>query len=111
MLFRSCVNLLRERRRLVPSDAEPADPRQPELDAGMLADERFASVRHAVRLLPDRDRALLAMLFSDPPTPYADISAALGMPLGAIGPTRQRCLARVRGSVALLADGEHRRSA
>jgi DNA-directed RNA polymerase specialized sigma24 family protein len=90
----------------------------------MLADERLASVRHAVRLLPERDRTLLSMLFSDPPTPYADISAALGMPLGAIGPTRQRCLARVRSSAviaALLADGEladgelaaedHRRSA
>jgi hypothetical protein len=35
-------------------------------------------------------------LFSDPPTPYTTISSHLGIPVGAIGPTRQRCLARMR---------------
>jgi DNA-directed RNA polymerase specialized sigma24 family protein len=27
---------------------------------------------------------------------YQEVSAALGMPVGAIGPTRQRCLDRLR---------------
>ncbi len=36
------------------------------------------------------------MLFSDPPKTYKEISTALGIPVGAIGPTRARCLARAR---------------
>ena len=36
-----------------------------------------------------------------PPTPYAEISATLGIPVGSIGPTRQRCLEHLRRSAAL----------
>jgi hypothetical protein len=50
------------------------------------------------------------MLFSDPPATYTEISSSLGIPLGAIGPTRQRCLARARripSIAALLTDDDH----
>ena len=36
------------------------------------------------------------MLMSDPPVSYAEISDELGLPIGSIGPTRGRCLARLR---------------
>jgi DNA-directed RNA polymerase specialized sigma24 family protein len=36
------------------------------------------------------------MLMADPPMAYADISDELGLPVGSIGPTRGRCLARLR---------------
>ena len=36
------------------------------------------------------------MLMADPPTSYAEISDELGLPIGSIGPTRGRCLARLR---------------
>jgi hypothetical protein len=36
------------------------------------------------------------MLMADPPVPYAEISDELGLPVGSIGPTRGRCLARLR---------------
>lgn len=39
---------------------------------------------------------LKALYFSDEPVPYAEISARLGMPVGSIGPTRARCLAKLR---------------
>jgi hypothetical protein len=45
---------------------------------------------------------------SDPPPDYAHISAALGIPVGSIGPTRARCLGRLRRSPHLtdvLGDG------
>jgi hypothetical protein len=38
------------------------------------------------------------MLISDPPPAYARISAELGIPVGSIGPTRARCLERLRQS-------------
>jgi len=36
------------------------------------------------------------MLMADPPASYTEISEQLGFPVGSIGPTRQRCLARLR---------------
>ena len=43
----------------------------------------------------DRER-LLELLMADPPASYADISCELDLPVGSIGPTRGRCLARLR---------------
>ena len=40
---------------------------------------------------------LLRLLVADPPPSYEDVGAALDMPIGSIGPTRQRCLDRLRG--------------
>ena len=39
---------------------------------------------------------LLESLMADPPASYAQISSQLGLPVGSIGPTRGRCLARLR---------------
>ncbi|SDT23485.1 RNA polymerase sigma factor, sigma-70 family [Friedmanniella luteola] len=57
--------------------------------------------RHIAQL-PERCRALLRVIaFADRPD-YAELSKALGMPQGSIGPTRGRCLAKLR--LALAAD-------
>jgi RNA polymerase sigma factor (sigma-70 family) len=46
--------------------------------------------------LPDRCRELLRVIaFADRPD-YADLARALRMPVGSIGPTRGRCLAKLR---------------
>lgn len=66
------------------------------IDEGLLAAERAQDVRDALSCLPRRWQQLLQLLMTDPPTPYAEISAQLGLPVGSIGPTRARCLARLR---------------
>jgi DNA-directed RNA polymerase specialized sigma24 family protein len=38
----------------------------------------------------------MRMLIAEPAPSYAEISAALDIPVGSIGPIRQRCLARLR---------------
>jgi hypothetical protein len=43
------------------------------------------------------------MLVADPPVPYAEISVRLGIPIGSIGPTRSRCLDRMRRYPAIAA--------
>jgi len=53
-------------------------------------------VREAITRLPHRWQRLMEMLMSDPPASYAEISDELGLPVGSIGPTRGRCLARLR---------------
>ena len=39
---------------------------------------------------------MLQLLMADPPASYAEISDQLGLPIGSIGPTRGRCLERLR---------------
>ena len=55
----------------------------------------------ALEQLPSYQRELLKMLFADPAPRYAEISHALGMPIGSIGPTRARSLARLRQHQAI----------
>jgi len=43
------------------------------------------------------------VLMEDPPVPYAQISARLGIPMGSIGPSRRRCLDRLRRDPAIAA--------
>jgi RNA polymerase sigma factor (sigma-70 family) len=108
---RECVVLLRDKDRQIPR--EVIDQTVPGAVEVLLLDaERSEVVRGALAELSESDRALLALLFSDPPTPYTTISAHLGMPVGAIGPTRQRCLARMRQipSVAALLHDRHART-
>lgn len=72
---------------------EQADP----LDAKLIADERDAELWACFERLSERCRVLLRILMATPPPAYADVAAALGMPIGSIGPTRGRCLERLRG--------------
>jgi RNA polymerase sigma factor (sigma-70 family) len=94
---RECLRALRAKRRQVPvDDPDLGAIDGAESDAGLLAAERYSALRLAFADLPDRCRRLLSMLFEEPPTPYTEISSTLGMPVGAIGPNRRRCLNRLR---------------
>ena len=84
----------------------PPDPDDRAVDEDLLEAELNASLRAAfaefAELAPDCHK-LLAMLITDPPPTYAEVSSALGMPVGSIGPTRSRCLNRLRRSPRLAA--------
>jgi RNA polymerase sigma factor (sigma-70 family) len=69
---------------------------EPEIDEALLADERAQAVRAALSRLPFQHQQLLQLLMADPPASYAEISDQLGLPVGSIGPTRGRCLERLR---------------
>jgi RNA polymerase sigma factor (sigma-70 family) len=69
----------------------------------LLAAERHAALREAFGQLPSNAQQLLALLIADPPLPYADISAKLGIPVGSIGPTRSRYLDKMRRHPAIAA--------
>jgi RNA polymerase sigma factor (sigma-70 family) len=66
------------------------------IEEEILAAERNAAWRAAFAELPPRCQKMLAMLMTDPPYSYAEISAALNIPVGSIGPQRARCLQRLR---------------
>ena len=69
----------------------------------LLAAERHAALREAFGDLPPCDQRLILVLIEDPPVPYAEISARLGIPIGSIGPTRRRCLDKLRRHPAIAA--------
>jgi RNA polymerase sigma factor (sigma-70 family) len=81
--------------------APAIDDHSPE--AAVLAAEEDAAHAELLRRmweafhgLPERCRRLLRVLSASPPPSYADIAVALDMPVGSIGPTRARCLGRLR---------------
>ena len=76
------------------------------IDEEILVAERNAMLRAAFAELPPRCQQLLSMLISDPPLPYQEIHAKLGIPVGSIGPQRARCLDRLRRSRAFSGLGD-----
>lgn len=67
--------------------------------------DRAAAMWRAVGRLPGRCRELLRVLMASPPPSYAEIAASLGLPLGSIGPTRARCLQRLREEMTGISGG------
>jgi RNA polymerase sigma factor (sigma-70 family) len=65
--------------------------------------ELNAALRAAFAELQPRCQQLLAMLMTDPPLSYTEISAAASIPVGSIGPQRARCLDQIRRSPFLAA--------
>jgi RNA polymerase sigma factor (sigma-70 family) len=68
----------------------------------VVLDQRDAALWAHVRQLPLRCRQLLTVVAQVARPDYSVIAEALGMPHGSIGPTRGRCLAKLRR--LLLAD-------
>ncbi|SEG86452.1 RNA polymerase sigma factor, sigma-70 family [Thermomonospora echinospora] len=82
---------------LVPG-VDDLSPEQVMLDAedAELDRRRDRELVQALEELPGRCRELLRMLLASPPPSYAEVSQALGIPVGSIGPTRARCLSQLR---------------
>jgi RNA polymerase sigma factor (sigma-70 family) len=69
------------------------------LDAALLDDERDAELWTCFAKLSDRCQQLLRALMAVDRPDYRAVGQALGMPVGSIGPTRMRCLERLRSLV------------
>jgi RNA polymerase sigma factor (sigma-70 family) len=84
-----------------PDDAPP-------VDTALLQDERNRALWEAFSRLGEKCRQLLRVAVTHPQA-YDEISEALGMPIGSIGPTRRRCLTQLRalldGTVVVEGDG------
>jgi RNA polymerase sigma factor (sigma-70 family) len=105
---RECLRLLGAGRGPVADgyviDAEAVPDEQARTaEEELLAAERHAALREAFGDLPPCHQRLILLLVEDPPVPYAEISARLGIPVGSIGPTRRRCLDKLRLHPAIAA--------
>ena len=101
---RVCLDLVKVQGRIVP--ASPDLERHEAVvydDASidMLDDELLAAAHQALNELSEQCQQLIRFLTTSPPLSYTDIAELLTMPIGSIGPTRQRCLDRLRARPAL----------
>jgi RNA polymerase sigma factor (sigma-70 family) len=103
------IRLLRVRARTtlttdfdVLDQARDASPEQALLDLEEHAVQarRLREVWLAFGRLPGQCQRLLRLLIASPPLSYAEVAATLGIAVGSIGPTRARCLQRLRLSLA-----------
>jgi len=106
---RECGRLMRAARRTCPPGGQLLNPGDIPDEQAVLADdellrmERHAALREALADLPPACQRLIALFTLDPPFSYAQIGARLGIPAGSIGPTRSRCLAKLRRHPAIAA--------
>ena len=92
-------------RRQVPDGAaqlESVTDPDPGPGEQLLSDERDQALWRHFQQLPERCRTLLRIVAQVARPDYAAVAEAMGMPVGSIGPTRGRCLAKLRA--LLLAD-------
>lgn len=107
---REAWSAVRRGRRTVPKEPWDESPSadltgpQPAADPALAIEDAESAVtvwRH-VQSLPERCQQLLRLVAFVERPDYGVVSASLGIPIGSIGPTRGRCLAKLR--LALLAD-------
>lgn len=99
------LDALRAGRGEVPIAEDPRDGlgEADSVEERVASEQRRALLDEALDALPGRQRDLLTLLFSDEEPSYPEISEQLDMPIGSIGPTRQRGLDRLRADTQLVA--------
>jgi RNA polymerase sigma factor (sigma-70 family) len=95
---RECLRVLRVAQRHVLSGDDAEEHASPDMtpDDVLLLAERDHALWRCFARLRQSDQTLLRLLMADPRPAYEEISAALDMPIGSIGPTRARALERLR---------------
>lgn len=91
------------RRKCANAIGRTADFEEIEVDTLPVVDQRIPEIENrfwierSLAVLSDRERSLIQALYFDSDQPsYAEIAARLGMPVASIGPTRARCLEKLR---------------
>jgi len=89
------------RERSVPTDFQYDIPDEsPSLEAILVEDEEAREVIAAFATLSEDCQQMLRLLTTDPPLSYEQISEIIGRPIGSLGPTRSRCLERLKSTIS-----------
>jgi RNA polymerase sigma factor (sigma-70 family) len=98
---RECLRVIRTSKRELPSDEDwvfEVDSGET-IDASLITEETNAALWRAFKAIEERCQALLRLVCAPDPPSYEEVSAALEIPVGAIGPTRARCLQKLRNQL------------
>jgi RNA polymerase sigma factor (sigma-70 family) len=95
-----CYRWKRQHQRMVSRDAEPdlPEPETPAIAESVIQQtQEEQMLREAVSALTPQCRRLVELLFFETPArSYADVARELGLAVGSIGFTRQKCMDRLR---------------
>jgi RNA polymerase sigma factor (sigma-70 family) len=95
-----CYRMKRLNQRVVSRDGEPdlPEPETPAIAESLVQQtQEEQMLREAMAVLTPQCRRLVELLFFETPSrPYAEVAAELGLAVGSIGFTRQKCLERLR---------------
>ena len=97
---REAMKVSKLRSRAIPTDFEydVEDDATP-VDVLLVESEERREVMVAFKGLDDMCRQLLRLLTAEPALSYEEISSLTDRPVGSIGPTRARCLERLRRNI------------
>jgi RNA polymerase sigma factor (sigma-70 family) len=91
--------------RLRPVDDDVLAARMPEEtspEEEVVAHDENAQLWEALTRLPERCQKLLRIVAWEPRPDYSSVAESLEMPIGSIGPTRRRCLDKLRSELGEL---------
>ena len=95
-----CYRVKRLSKRVVSRDSEEnsPEPEVPPIAEGLVQQtQEEQMLGESIAVLTPQCRRLVEMLFFESPSrPYAEVAAELGLALGSIGFTRQKCIERLR---------------
>jgi RNA polymerase sigma factor (sigma-70 family) len=92
------LRVIRGNNRLTPQPTvdDYAEPTTPSVEERVSDDVTLRAVLKAFAGLSPEDQQLMRLLCAVPPLDYQTIAELLGRPIGSIGPTRARCLERLK---------------
>ncbi|MDQ3783086.1 MAG: sigma-70 family RNA polymerase sigma factor [Actinomycetota bacterium] len=104
------LRAMRSRQRVIPTDFETdiPDPGADRFDEDMIQAEQLTELAAAMRRVSADCQQLLRLLATDPPLDYDTIAELIGRPKGSIGPTRARCISKLRRFIEGRSDGDDR---
>ncbi len=95
-----CYRLKRQSQRVVSRDGDEdlPEPQTPAIAESLVQQtEEEQMLREALATLSPQCRRLVELLFFETPSrPYTEVAAQLGLAVGSIGFTRQKCMERLR---------------
>jgi RNA polymerase sigma factor (sigma-70 family) len=74
-------------------------PSQPSPESDVVLKDEQSRLWESMKVLPERCQKLLRIVAMEPRPDYARIAGELKMPFGSIGPTRGRCLDKLRNEL------------
>jgi RNA polymerase sigma factor (sigma-70 family) len=110
---RESLRVLAIRNRVLPTGdlgwigASPTEENPEEVALAREDSAHAVRVWQALHLLGENCQQLLRVMMADPPPSYADAAAALGVTVGYLGPTRKRCLEKLRKLVSEPVESGH----
>lgn len=103
---REALRVARARDRDIPTEfAYDVEDPGPSFDEMLIDDEEHRAVVRAFGTLDDVCRQLLRLMTVEPALSYEEISEASGRPIGSLGPTRARCLEKLKRAISRIKHG------